>query len=293
MQWIFGAFAVALEMCKYAFFPIGWWLWRQSKKAAGGVFVLMGFSLVLVSVGASVSFMEGGTRSGEQVQLQASESYQALSRKLYRLEARMDTRNALAAKGLDGYMITVGTDNLNNADSLESQWQLIFQERQQLEPQQVEGVSVFFSLLADRLGVPEAGVRFWCFVSLAVFVEVCAVALLWWLSLPPAPLKETSSASAAVEHSHCATGAHRREPLPSIEQQAQQPLPTVADESRLSEKAQKVVAAIRNGGEPIVNRFTQGEPPIRHNHVKAAFSFLEACGEIEREGQGYRHVSAM
>lgn len=268
MALMFGGFAVALEGCKYVFWPMGWYLIRNGRSFQGLALQLLALVLVCVSVMASIGFMESGATAGDASQAKQSDVYMALERKLLRLEARMQARNALALKGLEVNFITRGGANLDSADALEAEWQATQQELKALATVKATGAYALLAPVATGAGLSVAQLRYGFFISMAVLVELCAVALLWWLALP-APVAKGVQTSLKP---------------------ADKPLQTVDATVALSKKALQVVAMVRDGAEPVVKRFTQSPVSIRHNHVKAAFDYLLTHGDIMRDGQGFRRV---
>lgn len=310
-KWLFAAFAVAFECCKFAFFPVGWWLFGLGgvrHRLMGLAFLLIAAVLLGASAFASVSFLEGGRLSGDEGRLQASQVYQALGRKLVGLEAQMATRNDLASGGIDYQIITGGGRQMDAVADLQGQWDVTFEQLQGLTVPTTEGVGAVFVALAERWSTSAEAVRRWAFVGLAIMVELCAVALIALLSgrFMALPDDETEAETRAdvvplseFEVAKLLKNETLKKPLQAVATGVSgERLPfcetvTMAGETVMIEgKVLEIVVAVEFGAaegvKPVVRQFTkQG---YRHDVVKRAFDALEAKGVIERSGSGYALV---
>lgn len=284
MAVIFGAFGVALEGCKFAFFPIGWNLITQKRLIAGPIFLATATLLVFISMAASINFMTTGTNDGAAERTKESITYQSLKARLDRLDKQISTRSALAEKGIGGNLITKGTSNLDRAAELETEWRNTLTQIQNFKASDTQTSSAFNSL-AQQFNTTAETIQLAFFIGLSALVEFCAVALLWHINSTP----KKSSTKNQPEKPNPRAGQQKPTTKPAQKkttpkkQQAQ----THKELTELTPKAREVVQLVRSGTPPVVRNFTQATPPIRHPHVAAAFSFLEGNNEITRNGKTF------
>ena len=96
-----GIFAGALELCKFAFFPVGLYLCLKSRplsRAMGGVVVTLGCFLLFVSVAASVGFFESASVNHSNITRNNSDEYQATQKTIAFIDQQIEIINTLTRK---------------------------------------------------------------------------------------------------------------------------------------------------------------------------------------------------
>ena len=124
---------------------------------AGALLFLFGSSLFVVSIGASVAFLE----NGEQARQQQGAVWQGRQTTLTQLDERIRIAQSAAEKDIDGGYRQRGLDTLEQVE----QWQ---EQRQALLSEPV-------SESAGAIGLGESQ-RFYAWLLLAILIDGCAVA---------------------------------------------------------------------------------------------------------------------
>jgi hypothetical protein len=158
MKIVAGLAGFALELCKFSLFPIAFLLLKNKKTLGTGVgLLLIGGLLFVVSIGASVSFLE----NGEQARQQQSALWQERQTTLTQLDERIRISQLSAAKDIDGGYRQRGLDTLKNVD----EWQ---EKRETLINNPV--------IETAGVGGMNESQRFYAWLLLAILIDGCAVA---------------------------------------------------------------------------------------------------------------------
>lgn len=158
MKIISGLAGFALELCKFSLLPLSLLLLKSKKTMNAGVLLLLfGGSLFIVSIGASVAFLE----SGEQVRQQQGAVWQGRQTTLAQLDERIRIAQSAAEKDIAGGYRQRGLDTLEQVE----QWQ---EQRQTLLSEPVSESS-------GAIGLGESQ-RFYAWLLLAILIDGCAVA---------------------------------------------------------------------------------------------------------------------
>lgn len=158
MKIIAGLAGFALELCKFSLFPLAFLLLKNKKTLGSGAGLLfIGVLLFVVSIGASVSFLE----NGEQARQQQSVVWQERQTTLAQLDERIRIGQLSAAKDIDGGYRQRGLDTLKNVE----QWQ------------EQRGTIINNPIVetAGVVGMSESQ-RLYAWLLLAILIDGCAVA---------------------------------------------------------------------------------------------------------------------
>ena len=171
MKIISGMAGFALELCKFSLLPLSLLLLKNKKTMNAGVLLLLfGGSLFIVSIGASVAFLE----NGEQARQQQGTVWQGRQTTLAQLDERIRIAQSAAEKDIAGGYRQRGLDTLEQVE----QWQ---EQRQALLSEPVSESS-------GAIGLGESQ-RFYAWLLLAILIDGCAVA--GWVVLSQEDQQET------------------------------------------------------------------------------------------------------
>ncbi|WP_226649479.1 hypothetical protein [Microbulbifer variabilis] len=266
-QLVAGATAVALELCKFSFAPLGLWLCSQGQKSGYALLCLWPL-LVMISIVATVGFLS--THSEEQQQLSArnSREYQSLQQQLNSLQKQINTLNGL---------INTDANNGYRQSALHTAAQLstLENERTQLIEKlstigQTANTHSAFNSLANTLNADPTRLQHIGFLALAIITDIAGlVALLAF------------NAAAAV-------GKRVSQPFQQPETTEQRPDHT----SHLSEEQQLLAQRIRAGefGNRPVLRNISNSITGGYRSVKPVFDALQKTGALTHNGQGFALV---
>ena len=158
MKIISGLAGFALELCKFSLLPLSLLFLKNKKTMNAGVLLLLfGGSLFIVSIGASVAFLE----NGEQARQQQGAVWQGRQTTLAQLDERIRIAQSSAEKDIAGGYRQRGLDTLEQVE----QWQ---EQRQVLLSEPVAESS-------GAIGLGESQ-RFYAWLLLAILIDGCAVA---------------------------------------------------------------------------------------------------------------------
>ncbi|PHS20211.1 MAG: hypothetical protein COA86_02665 [Kangiella sp.] len=170
-----GVFSGALEICKFVFFPIAIGLWIKSKWFSFFLLLLAAF-LLLVSIVATVSFLESAVIADEDEKLKQSMVYKITEAELLSLNNELTTLNKLIDKDAEaGYRKRA----YQESGRLKELHELIGVKVKELG---AVGVGVngggLFHAVAKVLGETDDNVRLVVFSLVAVLVDVCGITCL-------------------------------------------------------------------------------------------------------------------
>ncbi|WP_444890013.1 hypothetical protein [Microbulbifer sp. DLAB2-AA] len=266
-QLVAGATAVALELCKFSFAPLGLWFCSQGQKSGYALLCLWPL-LVVISIVATVGFL--ATHSEEQQQRSArnSQEYRALQQQLNSLQQQINTLNGLInTDANNGYRQRA----LNTAAQLST---LVTERTQLIEKLSTIGQTAnthsAFNSLANTLNTDPARLQHIGFLALAIITDIVGlVALLAF------------NAAAAV-------GKRVSQPFQQPETAEQQPEHTSHLSKEQQQLAQRICAG-EFGNRPVLrtisNSITGG-----YRTVKPVFDALQQAGTLTRNGQGFALV---
>ena len=157
MQCLTGVAGLALELCKFSLLPLSFLQLQQRQWLSGSFLLALGSALFVVSIGASVSFLETGQQRQEQQSLAWQQRQETI--------AQLDN-NILLGQESAGIDIKNGYRE-RGANTLKQvgQWQ---QERAALLDQPLENDGQLIGLTKQQ--------RFFAWLLLALLIDGCSVA---------------------------------------------------------------------------------------------------------------------
>ena len=157
MQCLTGLAGLALELCKFSLLPLSFLQLRKRQWLSGGFLMSLGSALFVVSIGASVSFLETGQQRHEQRSLAWQQRQETIAQldnniTLGQESASIDIRNGYRERG---------AVTLKQVD----QWQ---KERASLLSQPLANDGQMVGLTEQQ--------RFFAWLLLALLIDGCSVA---------------------------------------------------------------------------------------------------------------------
>ncbi len=278
-----GVTAAALEACKYSFFPAG--IYYLKKRNIGGAgLLLIGVVLLAISVAATSGFLENAYNQQTQSVQQNSLEYKTKTQQLNSLQQQIDTLNALVAADAQGSFRTRAYEAAEKVKTLELQRDKALAEIKDYR-QTVQGnAQSLFSSLSIPLGLSPDAVRQGAFVTLALIVDICAIASLLALSgmgkkSAPATLPEPVQLP----------------PKPATPQPTKSPPPEQQKASQLNETEKELAAQILAGifGQPPSMRRIIQEGKVRHPIAKKIMDHLIEQNKVKKEGKQYELIQSV
>ena len=287
MKFVSGLAGFALELCKFSLLPLAFLFLKNRQTTAGLVLLVIGGALFVVSIGASVTFLE----TGEQARQQQSAAWQQRQNTLVQLNERIRIGQESAARDIDGGYRQRGLDTLTQVDS----WQ---KQRETLLETPIEQTTGLAGLNDQQ--------RFYAWLLLAILIDGCAVA--GWTVLSgnsqQATLQRSPEEQEKPVFSEPAETARTLPEYPE-EQEPEQPetiTETVTTRARTEKEISETTTTVTVNHE-IRDRIVTGEhgsrltirgvmekESIGYKKAKALFDNLEADGVLVNSGKGYQVV---
>lgn len=176
-----GITATALEVCKFAFFPAGLFIFTRNR--LGGIALwILGSLLLGISVAATIGFLENAHNQQSQSQQQQSIAWQTKQQQLESLETQINNLNQMiAVDSANGYRQR-GYDNAHQVEKLEQVRSQLLADVRNLENSASGSAGSLFSVMGMALRVSSVEARQLAFTGLAIILDVCAVAALLTLA---------------------------------------------------------------------------------------------------------------
>ncbi|WP_299586823.1 hypothetical protein [uncultured Microbulbifer sp.] len=263
-QLVAGATAVALELCKFSFAPLGLWL-RNQGQVSGYALLSLWPLLVLISIVATVGFL--ATHSEEQQQRSArnSQEYRALQQQLNSLQQQINTLNGLINTDANNGYRQRALHTAAQLSTLETERTQLIEKLSTIE--QTPSTHSAFSSLAGTLKADPAKVQHIGFLVLAIITDIVGLVAL-------------------LAFNAAATVAKRAtKPLQQPETLETQPLHT----AHLNEEQQQLAQRISVGefGPKPVMRNIIKDLRLRYETVNPVFKALQQAGTLNKNGRGY------
>ena len=151
-----GLAGLALELCKFSLLPLAFFFLTNRETAKGCLLLTIGSALFIVSIGASVTFLE----TGDQARQQQSVMWQQRQTALRQLEENIRIAQASASRDIAGNYRQRGLETLQQI----SQWQT---ERQKIIDTPIETDNHFLITGSEK--------RFYAWLLLALLIDGCAI----------------------------------------------------------------------------------------------------------------------
>ncbi|WP_444934941.1 hypothetical protein [Microbulbifer sp. JTAC008] len=266
-QVVAGATAVALELCKFSFAPLGLWLRSQGQKSGYALLALWPL-LVVISIVATVGFLATHSEEQQQRSTRNSQEYQALQQQLNSLQQQINTLNGLINTDANNGYRQRAINTAAQLTTLETERTQLIEKLSTIE--QTPSTHSAFSSLASTLNADPAKVQHIGFLALAIITDI--VGLVALLAFNAAATVGKRSATLLQQHE-------------TVEQQP-------AYTAHLSEKQQELAQRIRAGefgNEPVLRNISNGITG-GYRTVKPVFDALQQAGTLKRNGQGFALV---
>ncbi len=275
--------AIALEACKYSFFPAGVY-YLKKRNAGGALLLIIGVVLVGISVAATTGFLENAYNQQTQSAQQNSLEYQTKKQQLNSLQQQIDSLNNLVAADAQGSFRTRAIQTAAQVKILEQQRDNALAEIKGYRETAQGNAQSLFSVLAVPLGASPEAIRQSAFIGLAVIVDICAIAGLLALG---GMGKKTAQVHTAQPLQPPPKAV---EPAATKSQPAaqQKPVDLTAPENELAEK----ILAGTYGQPPAVRRIIQ-EGNVRHHIAKKVLEYLVEQNKVRRDGKQYQLVQSV
>ncbi|WP_226648161.1 hypothetical protein [Microbulbifer variabilis] len=277
-----GLTAAALELCKFSFAPLGLWL-RSQGRFIGNVLLFLWPFLVLISIGATVGFLESHTTEQQQVSAVNSVEYQTLKQQLNSYNQRINNINGIIADyaATDFRKVAVKTDK--RLDELEARRDEVLAQLKSVQGSTTDSAQAAFSGLATLTHLDASKIQHSAFLALAVITDLVGlVALLAFNSAVTVKSNQNESLTELVTVNQAETdksGEVTKEPENQILTTASQLTP---EQQQLAQR----IAAGEYGEKPVmrnINREVRGG----NNVVQPVFEYLEKAGVLTRSGRGF------
>ncbi|MBL4755844.1 MAG: hypothetical protein JKY52_19900 [Flavobacteriales bacterium] len=204
-QVLAGVFATSLELCKFAFFPVGVALYCQygyKKRAASFVTILLGCVLLTVSICASVGFFESASATFSTRQTNESFEHKALKQSLESIDRQMNTINTVAEGDADNNFRKNAAIHLKPLSELRAEKERLLLNARNTPAVSSVNTSAAFLVISNVTGIDMGTVRHWSFIAVAILIDVCGIYALLLVQgntplladiKPPKPKDETEN----------------------------------------------------------------------------------------------------
>lgn len=272
-----GVTAAALEACKYAFFPAGFYYLKKRNPGGFGL-LLMGVVLVVISVAATTGFLQNAYNQHAKAEQQNSLEYQTKKQQLNSLQQQIDTLNSLIAADAAGSYRTRALQTAEEVKKLEHARNQALAEIKTYRESPQGNAQALYAAWALPLGVSPETLRQGAFMGLAIIVDICAIAGLLALGglAEKIPQAETKTDTAAT------TKAAQQK-----QQKPEQPAPQNSEQ--LNEREQQIANAILSGkyGQPISVRGVIAGEKTHHPVASKVLQHLIQKNLVQREGKQF------
>ncbi|WP_299580883.1 hypothetical protein [uncultured Microbulbifer sp.] len=277
-QWVAGLTALALELCKFSFAPLGFWLWGN-QRFIGGVLLLLFPFLVIISTAATVGFLESHTMEQQQASAVNSVEYQALQQQLNSYSQRINNINGIVADyaASDYRKVAVKTDK--RLDELEAGRDKTLAQLKSVQGTTSESAQAAFAGLANLTRTDADKLQHSAFLALAIITDLVGLVALLAFNSALTVKRETASL------------LNEQAPVQQTERESnkENKQPSKANNIELTEEQQQLARCIAEGkyGEKPVMRNINQEVKGGNNVVKPVFNYLEQIGVLLRTSRGF------
>ncbi|MGI9280578.1 MAG: hypothetical protein ACR2PX_13275 [Endozoicomonas sp.] len=271
LQYVSGLAGFALELCKFSLLPMAFLFLKNRNLLPGVLLLIVGVSLFVVSIGASVTFLE----TGEQARQQQSIAWQQRQTTISQLDEQIRIGQEAASR-------TLRADTLAEV----KEWQ---KERRELLDKPVEQSVGLVGLESQK--------RFYAWLLLSILIDGCAVVGFTLLS----------SQENAGQQQKTRRKQYQEQLQERYQEQEQKSMPCVSGtvsetvttrartEKQLSETTTTVTLKsdlrerILSGqyGDRLTLRGVMEKEGIGYKKAKTLFDALEVDGVLVNTGKGY------
>lgn len=278
-QVVAGLTATALELCKFSFAPFGLWLCAQ-RRPVGYALLALWPCLVVLSIAATVGFLESRTTVQREANARGSLEYRTLRQQLASVQQRIDTLNGvIATDAANGYRQRA-IETAAQLENLEQQRSSLLAQVKTVRVAASDSAGATFASLAVLTHSDSAELQHKGFLALAIVADVVGlVALLAFSSVSThAPAVKTQRPT--VEHP--APAAERSAPTVTKEKTPAESVALNAEQWDLAERIRQGAF----GNRPVLRRINR-EVRGGNQVVKPVFEYLQRSGVLVRDGRGF------
>ncbi|WP_299940155.1 hypothetical protein [uncultured Microbulbifer sp.] len=277
-QLMAGLTAAALELCKFSFAPLGLWL-RSQGRFMGNVLLLLWPFLVLISIAATVGFLESHTAEQRQGNAQGSLEYQTIEQQLTSVEQQINNLNAIITTDTANGYRQRAIKTAEQLENLEQRRSEALAQLKMVKGATTDSAQAAFAGLATLTHVDPVKLQHSAFLALAVITDLVGlVALLAFNSALTVHTVYPQRLNRSAEFKPSKPKACEKEPV----------LETVLNGS-LNELQQQLATRITAGefGAKPVLRNLRRQVAGGHHVVRPVFEHLEKIGVLTRRGRGF------
>ncbi|MFC6633560.1 hypothetical protein [Microbulbifer taiwanensis] len=278
-QLVAGLTATALELCKFSFAPFGLWL-RAQGRAVGYALLALWPLLVVISIAATVGFLESRTTQQRELNARGSLEYRTLQQQLASVQQQIDTLNSvIATDAANGYRKRA-IETIEQLEKLEQQRSAVLAQLKTVRVAASDSAGATFASLATLTHADAAEIQHRGFLALAVVADVVGLVALLAFSSVSTAAPTVKTRQPIVER-----------PAPAAEQSAAavDPVKTLAQSVALNTEQWALAERIRQGdfgSRPVLRRINR-EVRGGNQVVKPVFEYLQRSGVLVRDGRGF------
>lgn len=282
-QLVAGLTATALELCKFSFAPFGLWLRAQGRVVGYALLALWPF-LVLLSIAATVGFLESRTMEQQQLNARGSLEYRTLQMQLNSLHLQIGSLNdVIGADVANGYRQRA-IETTEQMRDLERQRSAVMAQLKSVQVTPSDSAGATFASLAMLTHSDADVMQHKGFLALAIIADVVGLVALLAFSSVSTPVR-TAQAEPIVSERLTAAA---EQSAPTVYQQK-----TFAENVALNAEQWELSERIRRGefgSRPVlrnINREVRGGNQV----VKPVFDYLQNSGVLIRDGRGFTLIT--
>jgi len=285
-KWLAGATAIALEICKFAFLPLALIMWKREQHGWSITLGSIGFILLIVSVSATIGFVQNANQQQQTEAQQSTIRYQTNLQQLDSLNKQVDQYHLLIKTDSDNGFRDRGYKGLNKLDELETQRTALVKEMSIPEKATQGEMNALTGSIAKQLDMDADKLQLTFFTSLAVLVDVSAIISLSFLSMHTKTTRELTTKSTTKDktNNNKETFVDKREldikTIRTIHKPTSKQPP-----SKHQQIKQKLLTGVY-GEQPVVRRVMESES-VQHKVVKTIFDELINEESLLKEGRRY------
>ncbi|MCO1336011.1 hypothetical protein MO867_16900 [Microbulbifer sp. OS29] len=275
--------AAALELCKFSFAPLGLWLKRKGRSIGSVLLILWPF-LVLISIAATVGFLESNTTKQQQSIAVNSAEYQALKQQLNSYNRRINNINEIITGYKAGNFKKIALETDERLDELEERRDKTLAQLKAVQGSTANSAQAAFTGWATLTHLDPQKLQHSAFLALAVITDL--VGLIALLAINSA-LTVKSTVTAEQDN------IEQKEQLTEYEQPEQNhqeiPKSTIELDESFSKMQRDLAIRIADGEygtTPVlrdINRSVTGGNAV----VSPVFKHLQKIGVIDKKGRGF------
>ncbi|BBM04187.1 hypothetical protein [Microbulbifer sp. GL-2] len=272
-----GLTAAALELCKFSFAPLGLWLKRKGRSIGNVLLILWPF-LVLISIAATVGFLESNTTKQQQSIAVNSAEYQALKQQLNSYNRRINNINEIITGYKAGNFKKVALETDERLDELEENRDKTLAQLKAVQGSTANSAQAAFTGWATLTHLDPQKLQHSAFLALAVITDLVGLIAL---------LAFNSALNVYSNHSLQSWGKGKNQHQGKCV--SEEVTHTTMPENSLSELQQELAERIMDGefGARPVLRKLNDKFKGGNNFVRPVFEYLLLKGEIKRKGKGF------